>query len=135
VASRCCSRGGCWPPPWLSFSEPIDSDSLRPYVARGRREERHPSIFEPATLVFGIIFAVLGTIIGLELLTRVGITPNSSIIAAIAAIAVIRIPLGLFQRFRRIVNFKPLPGARAADIRVGMICSASVVGVEVGSRR
>lgn len=36
---------------------------------------------------------------------------------------------------RRIVNFKPLVRARAANIRVGMICSASVSGVEVVSRR
>jgi uncharacterized oligopeptide transporter (OPT) family protein len=60
----------------------------------------HPSILEPGNFVLGIAFAVLGTIIGLELLTRVGITPNSSIIAAIAAIALSRIPLAAFQRFR-----------------------------------
>jgi uncharacterized oligopeptide transporter (OPT) family protein len=60
----------------------------------------HPSIFEPSNFLLGILFAVLGTIIGLELLTRVGITPNSSIVAAIAAIALSRIPLALFTRFR-----------------------------------
>jgi uncharacterized oligopeptide transporter (OPT) family protein len=64
------------------------------------QRRRHPSIWAPASLVFGILFGVLGTIIGLELLTRVGITPNSSIIAVIAAIALSRIPLGLFRRFR-----------------------------------
>ena len=35
----------------------------------------------------------------------------------------------------RIVNFKPLSRARAAIIRLRMICSASVGGVEVISRR
>jgi uncharacterized oligopeptide transporter (OPT) family protein len=43
--------------------------------------------------------AVLGTIIGLQLLTRVGITPNSSVIGAILAIAVARIPLAVCRPF------------------------------------
>lgn len=63
-------------------------------------ESRHPSIFEPTTFILAILFAVLGTIIGLELLTRVGITPNSSIIAAIVAIAASRIPIALFGKLR-----------------------------------
>ncbi|MGH9323522.1 MAG: OPT/YSL family transporter [Vicinamibacteria bacterium] len=61
---------------------------------------RHASIFEPGSLVFGILFAILGTIIGLELLTRLGVAPNSSIIAVIAAIALSRIPLAPLRRFR-----------------------------------
>jgi len=43
---------------------------------------------------------LLGIIVGLELLTRVGITANTSIIAAIIAIAVSRIPLTIFRTFR-----------------------------------
>ncbi len=61
---------------------------------------RHPSVFEPTTLAFAIVFAVVGTIIGLELLTRIGISANTSIIAAITAIAVSRIPVALFSQFR-----------------------------------
>jgi len=64
------------------------------------RRERHPSIFHPTSLFFGILFALLGAIIGLELITRVGITPNSSIIAVVAAIALSRIPLAPLRRFR-----------------------------------
>ncbi len=60
---------------------------------------RHPSFFEPKTFIFGTVLAILGVIIGLELLTRVGITPNSSIIGAVVAIAVARIPLALFKSF------------------------------------
>lgn len=61
--------------------------------------ERHPSVFEPATFVFAVLLAVLGVIIGLELLTRVGITPNSSIIGAVLAIAVARIPVAVLRNF------------------------------------
>lgn len=62
--------------------------------------EKHPSLFEPQTLIFGALLGVLGIIIGLELLTRVGITPNTSIIAAVIAIAVSRIPMTIFRSFR-----------------------------------
>jgi len=65
---------------------------------------RHPSIFEPRTLVFGAILGLLGVVIGLELLTRVGITPNTSIIAAIVAIAVSRIPIGFCRIFRSLTR-------------------------------
>jgi uncharacterized oligopeptide transporter (OPT) family protein len=43
--------------------------------------------------------AVLGAVIGIQLLTRVGITPNSSVIAAILAIALARIPLAICRPF------------------------------------
>jgi uncharacterized oligopeptide transporter (OPT) family protein len=72
-------------------------------MARGSApSSRHPSVFEPATLVLGLGVAALGSIIGLELITRVGITPNSSIIAAIAAMGVARLPLPLFASFRSV---------------------------------
>jgi uncharacterized oligopeptide transporter (OPT) family protein len=54
---------------------------------------KHPSLFESRTLILGVLFGILGIIIGLELLTRVGITANTSIIGAIIAIAISRIPL------------------------------------------
>jgi uncharacterized oligopeptide transporter (OPT) family protein len=71
-----------------------------PLGEAGDERRRHPSIFQPTSLLFGVLFGVLGTIIGLELLTRVGITPNSSIIAVVAAIALSRIPLPPLRRFR-----------------------------------
>ena len=66
----------------------------------GGPDRRHPSIFEPTSFLFGILFGVLGTIIGLELLTRLGVAPNSSIIGVIATIAISRIPLAPLRRFR-----------------------------------
>lgn len=41
--------------------------------------------------------AVLGAIIGIQLITRVGITPNSSVIGAMLALVVARIPLTVFR--------------------------------------
>ena len=60
----------------------------------------HPTIRDPLTFVLAAGLALLGAVIGLELLTRVGITPNSSVIGAVAAMAVARIPLTALHRFR-----------------------------------
>ena len=59
----------------------------------------HPSLAEPATLLLGVMMAVLGAIIGIQLITRVGITPNSSVIGAIVALTVARIPLAVLKGF------------------------------------
>ena len=64
-----------------------------------RRAKKHPSIFEPATLVLGVLMAVLGGVIGIQLLTRVGITPNSSVIGAVVAMTLARIPLAVLRPF------------------------------------
>ncbi len=41
--------------------------------------------------------AVLGAVIGIQLITRVGITPNSSVIGAMVALTAARIPVTLFR--------------------------------------
>lgn len=60
----------------------------------------HPRFLMPTQLVFNVVIAVLGAIIGMELITRVGITPNTSIIGALVAILLSYIPLKLFSRFK-----------------------------------
>lgn len=62
--------------------------------------DKHPSLFEPKTLILGILLSVLGAIIGLELITQIGITPNTSIIAAIITIAISRLPFSFMSQFR-----------------------------------
>ena len=64
--------------------------------------EKHPSLFEAGTLIPAVLLGVLGIVIGAELLTRVGITPNTSIIGAIVAMAVARIPLRALGTFRSV---------------------------------
>ena len=92
--------------------------------------KRHPNFFEPTTLLFGAGLALLGAIIGMELLTRVGISANSSIIAAVLAIAVGRIPLGLTRRFRStarqnllqtVISAATFGGANAVLLPAGMV--------------
>jgi uncharacterized oligopeptide transporter (OPT) family protein len=57
----------------------------------------HPTIWEPTTFVLGLGMAVLGAIIGIQLITRVGITPNSSVIGAMVAVTISRIPLAALR--------------------------------------
>ncbi|RLF87180.1 OPT family oligopeptide transporter, partial [Thermococci archaeon] len=62
-------------------------------------KRKHPSAFEPGVLVLNIIMAVLGAIIGLELITRLGISTNTSIIGALIAILLARIPVRALKAF------------------------------------
>lgn len=65
-----------------------------------RKPHRHPRFFSPGQMVTNVVVCVLGAIIGLELITRVGITPNTSIIGALIAILLSYIPLRLFRSYR-----------------------------------
>ncbi len=61
--------------------------------------KRHPSALEPSVLILNIAMAVFGTIIGLELITRLGISTNTSIIGALIAIILARLPIIALQKF------------------------------------
>ena len=69
---------------------------------REQRHEPHPRATEPATLVLTLGLSVVGAIIGLQILTTIGVTPNTSIIGVLIAILLSRIPLSAFKRFRSI---------------------------------
>lgn len=58
----------------------------------GTQAKNHPSALNPAILILNIILSVLGAIIGLELIVRVGISTNTSIVGALFAIILSRIP-------------------------------------------
>jgi uncharacterized oligopeptide transporter (OPT) family protein len=64
--------------------------------------ETHPKLFEPATLILVVVLSVFGAIIGMQLLTSLGVTPNTSMVGAMVAIALARIPFSLFRRYRSI---------------------------------
>jgi uncharacterized oligopeptide transporter (OPT) family protein len=64
--------------------------------------DKHPRALEPATLALLIVASVVGAIIGLQIITTLGITPNTSIIGVLVAILLSRLPLSVFSRFRSI---------------------------------
>lgn len=63
---------------------------------------KHPRTFAPITLLLLLALSVFGAIIGVQLLTTLGVTPNTSIIGAMVAMVIARIPLQCFARFRSI---------------------------------
>src|SRR6516165_2011111 len=64
--------------------------------------EPHPSTFSPATFALLVVLAVFGAIIGIQLILQLGVTPNTSIIGALVAMILARVPLTLFARYRSI---------------------------------
>jgi len=77
--------------------------------ARGRelarileRPECHPKAIKPNTFVFTVLLSVGGSIIGLQVLTTLGITPYTALIGVLLAIGVSRIPIPALREFRSI---------------------------------
>ena len=90
---------------------------------------KHPTVFEPLLLVLSIALAIVGVVIGLELLTRVGVTPNTSIIGAIFAMGLARVPLASLAPLRSVarqnllqtvISSATFGGANAVFLPVGI---------------
>lgn len=67
-----------------------------------REEQKHPGAFEPVVLMMNIVLSVFGAIIGLQIITTLGVTPNTAVIGVLVAIMVSRVPLAAFGKFRNI---------------------------------
>lgn len=65
-----------------------------------QKEKKHPRILEPMTLILTIVTAVFGAIIGMQIITSLGVTPSTSIIGALLAMVIARIPVTLFRKFK-----------------------------------
>ena len=62
----------------------------------------HVKVFDPMILLVTILASCFGAIIDLELMTRVGVSQNTSIIGALLAVVISMIPGKLFRRFRNV---------------------------------
>lgn len=60
--------------------------------------------FDFSFVIFSILVAVLGAIIGMQIITTLGITPNTSIIGALIAIVIAKIPMQMFYKYKSIDN-------------------------------
>ncbi|WP_309127775.1 OPT/YSL family transporter [Microbacterium sp.] len=63
---------------------------------------RHPRALEPATLIITILLSVGGAVIGLHLVTTLGISANTSVIGALVAMVMGRLSFLGLSRFRSI---------------------------------
>lgn len=64
------------------------------------RKIRHEKAVEPETFILSIIMAAFAAVICMQIISRIGITPNTSIIGAIVAMALARIPFASMAKFR-----------------------------------
>jgi len=62
----------------------------------------HPATFAPATFILIALLSLFGAVIGVQLIVQLGVTPNTSIIGALVAMLLARVPLALFARYRSI---------------------------------
>lgn len=60
--------------------------------------------FDFTFILFSALISVLGAIIGMQLITSLGITPNTSIIGALIAMLIARIPMQMFYKYRSLEN-------------------------------
>src|SRR5215467_4733903 len=65
-------------------------------------DQPHPSTFSPATFALLVMLAIFGAIVGVQLILQLGVTPNTSIIGALVAMLLARIPIVLFAHYRSI---------------------------------
>ena len=62
----------------------------------------HPRFIELGSLLLIAPLCVVGAIIGVQLIVTLGIMANTSLIGALAGMALARIPLNMFIRYRSI---------------------------------
>jgi uncharacterized oligopeptide transporter (OPT) family protein len=81
--------------PPAALVDPAEAGELSPPA-------QHPATAAPATLILLIVLSVFGAIIGTQLILQLGVTPNTSIIGALVAMLLARVPLAFFRRYRSI---------------------------------
>ncbi|KAB7670672.1 OPT/YSL family transporter [Bacillus sp. B1-b2] len=64
--------------------------------------KKHPRLFEPVSLIITIVTAVFGAIIGMQIIVSLGVTPNTSIIGALIAMLIARLPITIFKRYKSV---------------------------------
>jgi len=80
------------------MSAPKQSPPVTPTTC----EKLHPRALAPANLLLTLVLSVFGAIIGIQMLVSLGITPITSLIGALVAMSLARIPLPGFRGFRSI---------------------------------
>jgi uncharacterized oligopeptide transporter (OPT) family protein len=92
------------------------------------RPEHHPKATRPATLLFTVMLSVAGSIIGLQLITTLGIVPNTALVGVLLTIAVSRIPLKSFKVFRSV----HVQNLTQSGISAATYCAANSLLVPAG---
>lgn len=91
----------------------------------------HPKAISVHVLILNIIICVVGAIIGLELIVRTGVTPNTSIVGALLAILLSRIPLSFFRKYRSVHSQNLIQTAASGATFSAANCMILPIGIPV----
>ena len=80
----------------------MSNNPNKDYTQLHIRASEHPKAYAPHILILNIVMSVLGAIIGLELIVRTGVAPNTSIVGALFAIIISRIPIAILKNYQSI---------------------------------
>lgn len=80
----------------------MSNNPNKDYTQLHIRASEHPKAYTPHILILNIVMSVLGAIIGLELIVRTGVAPNTSIVGALFAIIISRIPIAILKKYQSI---------------------------------
>ena len=78
------------------------SNTNRDYTQMHIKASEHPKAYAPHILILNIVMSILGAIIGLELIVRTGVAPNTSIVGALFAIVISRLPVAFLKKYQSI---------------------------------
>ena len=90
--------------------------------------ERHPKALARNTLLFTLLLSITGSIIGMQIITTLGITPNTAIIGVLLAIAVSRIPI----RYTRVYRSIHVQNLAQSNISAATFAAANSLMVPIG---
>lgn len=93
--------------------------------------QNHPKALDANVLILNLVMCVIGAIIGLELLVRTGVTPNTSIVGALFAIILSRIPIKFFQKYRSIHSQNLIQTAISGATFSAANCMLLPIGIPV----
>lgn len=90
----------------------------------------HVSAFDPSALVGSVLMAAFSAVICMQIVCRIGITPNTSIIGAVLAMALARVPLAsLSSKFKSLERQNLLQTAASAGGFAAANCFLFTAGV------
>ncbi len=78
------------------------SNTNKDYTQMHIKASDHPKAYAPHILILNIVMSILGAIIGLELIVRTGVAPNTSIVGALFAIIISRLPIAFLKKYQSI---------------------------------
>lgn len=82
-------------------SKNVNCCEVEDFTQKKITAKEHHKWYDPWCLIFGVIMCTLGSIIGMELIVRTGVTANTSIIGALFAVVLSLIFPCAFSRSSR----------------------------------